>query len=151
MFNMDTFKIVHSELIMSMQYIEQDLKLVFASVSDGEFEKNISELENANFGKVIKEFKELDQKTGFARFSDDSYSLLNEIREMRNYWCHQCYLDFHYYNNPDEHQAAYEKVAERLHYDELRIYDLQVKLEKLRKREMQKFRKGKQRPRTIKL
>lgn len=151
MFDMDTFKMVHSELIMSMQYIEQDLKLVFAAVSDGDFDEYLAELENANFGKVIKEFQELDQKTGFARFSDESYALLNEIREMRNYWCHQCYLDFHYFKNPDEHQKAYEKVAQRLHYDETRIYNLQVKLEKLRKREVQKYAKGKQRPRTIKL
>lgn len=151
MFDMDTFKMVHSELIMSMQYIEQDLKLVYAAVRGGDFDKNMEELQNANFGKVVKEFQKLDQETGIAHFNDESYSLLNEIREIRNYWCHQCYLDFHYYEEPTEHQRAYEIVADRLHYDELRIYNLQQALEKLRKRELKKYINGKLRQRTIKL
>ena len=151
MFDMQTFKLVHSELIMWTQYIEQDLKLVFASVRGGDFDKNMEELDNANFGKILKEFQKLDRQTKFASFSDDSYSLLNKIREIRNYWCHQCYLDFHYYTDPDEHQKAFEEVATRLHYDEERIYELHLKVEKLRKREVQKYKNGRQQPRTIKL
>ena len=27
---------------------------------------------------------------------------INEIREIRNYWCHQCYLDFIYIENDYE-------------------------------------------------
>ena len=96
MFDMNTFKMVHSELIMSIQYIEQDLKLVYAAVKGGDIDRNFAELEKMNLGKVICEFRDLDKKTGFAQFSDDSYNLLDEIREIRNYWCHQCYLDFHY-------------------------------------------------------
>ncbi len=142
---------VHSELIMWMQYIEQDMKLVFAAVSGGDLNENMVDLEKANFGTVIKAFRDLDRSTGFAQFSDESYALLNEIREIRNYWCHQCYLDFHYFTDPKEHAEAYYKVAERLHYDENRVFELQQKLEKLRKRELQKYRKGKQRQRTIKL
>lgn len=151
MFDMDTFKMVHSELIMSMQYIEQDLKLVYAAVKGGDFEQNFDELERMNLGKVINEFKDLDYKTGFAQFSEESYNLLNEIREIRNYWCHQCYLDFHYYKDSEEHLSAYRKVAERLHYDENRVYELQQKLEKLRKREIQKHNTDRAKPRTIKL
>ena len=77
--------------------------------------------------------------------------VLDEIREIRNYWCHQCYLDFHYYSDPEEHYEAYSKVAERLHYDENRVFELQQRLEKLRKREVQKYNKGCSVPRTIKL
>ena len=151
MFDMKTFKMVHSELIMSMQYIEQDLKLIYAAVKGGDFQANFDELDNMNLGSVIKEFQALDNQTGFAQFSNESYDLLNEIREIRNYWCHQCYLDFHYYSDPEEHASAYYKVAERLHYDENRVFALQQKLEKLRKREVQKYNNGKTKPRTIKL
>lgn len=104
-----------------------------------------------NLEKLINQFRNLDKKTGFAQFSDDSYNLLNEIREIRNYWCHQCYLDFHYYSDPQEHDEAYFKVAERLHYDENCIFESQQKLEKLRKREIPKNNKGHSVPRTIKL
>lgn len=151
MFDMETFKMVHSELIMSIQYIEQDLKLVYAAVKGGDINQNFAELGKKNLGKVICEFRDLDKKSGFAQFSDDSYNLLDEIREIRNYWCHQCYLDFHYYSNPEEHYEAYCKVAERLHYDENRVFELQQRLERLRKREIQKCNKGRSVPRTIKI
>ena len=93
---------VHSELIMSIQYIEQDLKLVYAAVKGGDIDRNFAELEKMNLGKVICEFRDLDKKTGFAQFSDDSY-----------------------YSDPEEHYEAYSKVAERLHYDENHVFELQ--------------------------
>ncbi len=151
MFDMKTFKVVHSELIMSIQYIEQDLKLIYAAVKGGDIEQNFSDFKKMNLGKIITEFRELDKATGFAQFSEDSYTLLDEIRKIRNYWCHQCYLDFHYYTNPKEHDEAYRKVAERLHFDELRVFKLQQKIEKLRKREVQKYNKCLSIPHTIKL
>ena len=59
--------------------------------------------------------------------------MLNQIREIHNYWCHQCYIDFHYIEAPEEHDNEFQKVADRLHTDELRVYELQQKIEKLRK------------------
>lgn len=32
----DTFKLIHNELIMSVQYIEQDLKLIYSILKGGE-------------------------------------------------------------------------------------------------------------------
>ncbi len=42
----DTFKLIHSELIMSVQYIEQDLKLIYSVLKDGKFDDNYSNVEN---------------------------------------------------------------------------------------------------------
>lgn len=66
---------------------------------------------------------------------------MDQIREIRNYWCHQCYIDFHYIEEPQEHEKAFQKVADRLHKDELRVYDLQQKIEKLRKNVEKKYRR----------
>ena len=63
---MEWFKLVHSELIMFMQYIEQDLKIIYATLKDGKFDDNYKVLADAPLGKIIKEFRELDKKKGFS-------------------------------------------------------------------------------------
>jgi hypothetical protein len=136
----DTFKLIHSELIMSVQYIEQDLKLIYSILKDGTISENYSDVENFPLGKLLKSFHELDQELGYSKIKEKDYELLNQIREIRNYWCHQCYIDFHYIENPQAHEDAFQKVAARLHVDELQVYDLQQKIEKLRKSVERKHR-----------
>lgn len=129
----DTFKLIHSELIMSVQYIEQDLKLIYSILKGGEFYDNYSDVENSPLGKLLKSLREMDQELGYSKIKENDYELLNQIREIRNYWCHQCYIDFHYIEDPQAHEEAFQKVAFKLHEDELRVYELQQKIEKLRK------------------
>lgn len=138
--NYDTFKLIHSELIMSVQYIEQGLKLIYSILKKGKFYDNYSDVENAPLGKLLKSLQELDQKLGYSKIKEKDYDLLNQIREIRNYWCHQCYIDFHYIEDPQEHDKSFLKVANRLHEDELRVYELQQKIEKLRKNVERKHR-----------
>ena len=42
------------------------------------------------------------------------------------------FFDFHI-EDPQAHEEAFQKVAFKLHEDELRVYELQQKIEKLRK------------------
>ncbi len=136
----DTFKLIHSELIMSVQYIEQDLRIIYSTVKPGKYKENFSKVDKVPLGRILNELQELDEDIGHRNFSDKDYKLLDEIREIRNYWCHQCYLDFHYEENPVEHQRKFQKVAERLHYDELRVFGLYEKIEKLRKNVVKKYK-----------
>ena len=139
---MELFKVVHSELLMSMQYLEQDLKIIFATIKDGRFDDNYEILADAPLGKVLKEFRKLDKEKGFAKIKPKDYELLEEIREIRNYWAHQCYLDFHYIEDLQEKYEAFQDVKERLHYDEQRVYDLQPRMEKLRISIAKKYRRS---------
>ena len=136
----DTFKLIHSELIMSVQYIEQDLKLIYSILKGGEFYDNYSGVENFPLGKLLKSLHEMDQELGYSKIKEKDYDLLNQIREIRNYWCHQCYIDFHYIEDPHEHDKAFQNVADRLHEDELHVYELQQKIERLRKSVEKKYR-----------
>ena len=136
----DTFKLIHSELIMSVQYIEQDLKIIYSTLKKGEFDDNYSFVSNAPMGRMLKEFKELDKKLGYSKIKEKDYELLDKIREMRNYWCHRCYIDFHYIEDEKEHYEAFLKVAEQLCHDENCIYELQQKIEKLRKSVVRKYK-----------
>ena len=92
----DTFKLIHSELIMSVQYIEQDLKLIYSILKSGEFYDNYSVVENFPLGMLLKSVHEMDQELDYSKIKKKDYELLDQIREIRNYWCHQCYIDFHY-------------------------------------------------------
>lgn len=137
----DTFKLIHSELIMSVQYIEQDLRIIYSTLKAGDYEENFAEVDEAPLGRMLKNLHGLDEELGYSKIKQTDYKLLDEIREIRNYWCHQCYLDFHYIEDPVKHNEAFQDVAERLHYDETRVYELQKKIEKLRKSVVRKHRK----------
>ena len=113
----DQFKLIHSELIMHVQLIENDLRLIYASMKAGVFEDNYDNLEQANLGKIIRALKELDNSDGAPELSDKDYETLNQIREIRNYWCHQCYLDYIYIVDDNAQEKKFQKIAERLHQD----------------------------------
>ena len=59
---------------------------------------------------------------------------------IRNYWCHQCYLDFIYIENDYEREKTFQTIAQKLHYDEYRTYDLFKKTEEMRLIIMRKYR-----------
>lgn len=107
---------------------------------NGDFYDNYSYVENSPLGKLLKSLHEVDQELGYSEFKEKDYDLLNQIREIRNYWCHQCYIDFHYIEDPQEHDKAFQKVTGRLYEDELRVYELQQKIEKLRESVEKKHR-----------
>ena len=123
----DQFKLIHSELIMQVQLIENDLRLIYASMKAGVFEDNYDNLEQANLGKIIRALKELDNSDGAPELSDKDYETLNQIREIRNYWCHQCYLDYIYIVDDNAQEKKFQKIAERLHQDGNRTWNCHEK------------------------
>ena len=134
------FKLIHSELIQQVQCIENNLKIIYAAMHKGNFRSNLKSVEKMNLGKIARELEELDNSDNLPDFSEEDYTTIDEIREIRNYWCHQCYLDFVYIENDYERERAFQKVAERLHYDEHRTYDLFKKTEEMRFAIIEKYR-----------
>ena len=134
------FKLIHSELIQQVQCIENNLKIIYAVMHKGNFKSNLKSVEKMNLGKIARELEELDKSDNLPDFSEEEYTTIDEIREIRNYWCHQCYLDFVYIENDYERERAFQKVAERLHYDEYRTYDLFKKTEDMRFAIIKKYR-----------
>ena len=135
----DKFKLIHSELIMQVQCIESDLKLIYASMHSGDFEENLDMLEKSNLGTVIKKLKELDYSDGHPDLSKQDYTLLEQIREIRNYWCHQCFLDYTYIQDDYQRERKFQQVAQRLSEDENRTWDLHKHLEQLRIKMLRRY------------
>ena len=141
MMTRDKFKLIHSELIMQVQLIENDLRLIYAAMKSGDFDDNLDYLDKANLGKIIKELKELDHNNGAPDLTDKDYELLNEIREIRNYWCHQCYLDYVYIPDDHKRENKFQERANRLHYHEYRTWDLHERMEKLRSKTLKRYKR----------
>ena len=72
----DKFKLIHSELIMQVQCIEHDLKLIYAGMCKGDFDKNLDALEKVNLGSMIKKVKELDYSDGHPDLTKRDYICL---------------------------------------------------------------------------
>lgn len=135
----DTFKIIHSELIQQVQGIEYDLKIIYAAIKDGDFEKNFLEVKNLSLGEITHDLRELDYSDSIPDLSNEEYELIDKIRVIRNYWCHQCYIDFMYISNDSMREEKFQKIAKRLSDDENKTYALFSKLEKFRMTELKTY------------
>lgn len=135
----EKFKIIHSELIMQVQTIEHDLKYIYAGMHKGDFDKNLDLLEKVNLGTIIWKLRELDHSDGHPDLSKQDYALLEQIREIRNYWCHQCFLDYVYIQDAWERENAFQRIAERLSEDENRTWELHEHLEQLRIKMLKRY------------
>ncbi len=130
--NKDMFKLIHSELIQQVQCIEHNLKIIYATIHNGNFVENYENISKTNLGKIIKELKRLETEGMNTQLTEEDYKVIDEIREIRNYWCHQCYIDYIYESNDKKREKLFQSVAEKLHYDEQRTYQLSRKTEELR-------------------
>ena len=52
--NRNEFMILHSEMFLFFQCIENDLKLVYAGMRKGDFGDNLDALSKGNLGKTIE-------------------------------------------------------------------------------------------------
>lgn len=136
----ELFKIIHSELIQQVQGIEYDLKVIYAAMKSGNFEDNFQSVKTMNLGKIISELKKLDYSDNYPDLSESDYELLEEIREIRNYWCHQCYIDFMYIQNDYKREKKFQKIFSWLREEENRTADLFERLENFRLEEMARYR-----------
>jgi hypothetical protein len=81
---------------------------------------------------MIKKLKKLDYSNGKPDLSEDDYAYLEEVREIRNYWCHQCYLDYIFIQDDDEREEKFQQIAKRLSNEEHLTWGLHERMEKLR-------------------
>ena len=125
----DNFRILHSEIMEYFQCIEYDLKRIYSGMSADDFDDCMDMLDTSNFGTVLSRLRKLDNSDGDPYLSDADYDLLDDIREIRNYWCHQCYIDFVYIQNDYERENRFQRLARQLDNEHNRVYKLHQKLE----------------------
>lgn len=88
------FRIKHSELVEYYQYIEMRLKFICAAfLADNErgWLERLDDIDPDPFGTLIHNIKEIQEKRNVEVLKDEDFVALDEIREKRNYWVHQCF------------------------------------------------------------
>ncbi len=123
------FKIMYSDIMECFQCIEFDMKRIYSGMSEDDFEDCMEMLETSNWGVVLNQLKKLDNSDGDPYLSDAEYETLDNIRDIRNYWCHQCYLDYVYIQNKREQEERFQRLARRLENEYNRVYKLHRKLQ----------------------
>lgn len=111
--SIEEFKQYHSETIMYCQCIEHDLKWIYSYMHKGDQYDTFDKLEKKTLGTLIKMLKSLDNSSGKLFISNDDYNFLKQMSEKRNYWCHQCFIEFIYeedYSCSDEYNAVCNKL-----------------------------------------
>lgn len=127
----DRFRKLHSEIIENYQCIEYDMKRIYSAMSSEDFDDNMEWLTNDNWGKILNKLRKLDNSDDNPFFTDKEYALLDEIRERRNYWCHQCYLDWVYIKDNNKRQNRLERMTRQLEGENNRVRKLQRKMERI--------------------
>lgn len=127
--SIDQFRALLGEIIEYFQCIEYDMKRIYSAMSSKDFGDCMDMLEGNNWGMVLIRLKNLDYSDDDPYISEADYCLLDEIRERRNYWCHQCYLDFVYIENEYEKEITLQRMIRKLENEKNRVAKLQAHLE----------------------
>ena len=88
-------------------------------------------LSNDNWGVILNKLKKLDNSDNNPFFTDEEYALLDEIRTRRNFWCHQCYLEWVYIGDDYKRQNRLERMTRQLENEHNSAEKLTRKMERI--------------------
>ena len=94
--NLNEYRILHSQIIEQYQLVEFHLEGLFALiVSDGNnFEQLARRVENDAMGELIRKVRFLVKEYKYNDIiTKDDFESLDKIRDDRNYYCHENFLE----------------------------------------------------------
>lgn len=125
------FKDKYAETMMFYQIMENDIKLIYAFMRDGDPDENYERIENMTLGQAINALEALDYSSGDPLISKDSYNFMSQICENRNHWAHKVFLSF-LYADDWQNTKEYQKQCKKLEKDHKRLEIAYGLLEKFR-------------------
>ena len=137
----DRYKYLLGETIIYYQFMENDLKLIYAGILGGNFYKNIEQVRSTfkGLGQIVIALEELDYSTNETPyFTRDTYKLLSKLARQRNYYCHQCCIDF-CYNPYFKDSAEFQESLQSLIRTNNSIRMVQAETERHRKSILGKY------------
>ena len=129
----DKYKYLLGETVMLYQFMENDLKLIYAGMLNGNFYKNIETVRSTfkGLGQIVQALEELDNSDSTPYFSKDTYMLLHKLARQRNFYCHQCCVEF-CYNPYFRESPEFRESCENLMHTVKSIRDVQAQTQKHR-------------------
>lgn len=92
----DEFRLKYAETMMNYQFIEHDIKFIYAYMHIGDINKNFDSIENKTLGQMIVFLKDLDFSDNKPLISAKDYNFLKQICDNRNFWAHKVFVEFMY-------------------------------------------------------
>ncbi len=126
---LERFRRLHSEIIEYYQCIEHDMRRIYSAMNSRDYDECMDELKELNWGLVLNRLKKLDNSDGDPYFTDDEYDTLDDMRTQRNYWCHQCYLDWVYIQNDWQREERLQRMLRQLENENNRAYKIHQKMQ----------------------
>ena len=123
------FNILHSQIIQFFQCIEFEMRRIYSVLSKDVFFDSMKELSDKNWGTLLRKLRDLNNSMDEPVFKKDSFELLDTFRERRNYWCHQCFLDFVYISDNVAMDDKLQQIVQRLELDHEYALELQELME----------------------
>lgn len=121
MTRLDDFNILVGDTLMHCQRIEHDIKIIYAAMLSGDMRDNLELIKKETLGTVLVALNALDNSDEKPLFSNADYKLLKEIKNIRNFIAHQCYVDFLY----RDENGYYEKLSEN--FKKMRFFNEDLK------------------------
>ena len=131
--NFGEYKYLLGETILLYQLMESDLRWIFAGLSAGDVIKNKKEIDETSkgLGEMVRRLKELDRPRKQHFFSLDAYDMLFTLARERNYFCHNCALEFAYIPH-FEGSVEFKRAFVRLRQAHTAIVSIQRQTEQIR-------------------
>ena len=115
---------------MFCQRIEYDIKVSYACMLDGNFNKNYEQIKNETLGQTVKMLEELDNCDEDPYLSKNDYNLLRKITKIRNHLVHKTYCEFIY--SDEKYERDFNKEAQKLYNEHQRLKNLCEIIQKVR-------------------
>ncbi len=92
--NFEEFKILHSEVVMCCQCLENDIKWIYSYMKKGDPLQNFDDLEKKTFGQIVRELRKLDYSDDKPYISKSDYDFLEKLADKRNFGVTNVMLTF---------------------------------------------------------
>lgn len=130
---LEQYKFLLGETIMLYQLAEHDLRLIASLSVVGDYRSNLEKMKQdfKGLGQIVVFLKEMDKKRSKALFSENDYHVLLNLTRRRNYYCHECALDFVYepeFTDSDSFLSSYNNLVDDHEY----LKDIQERIEEVR-------------------
>lgn len=137
---LDNFNRLVGETIMYCQRIEHDIKIIYAAMLSGDMQENLNLVSRETLGSVLVALKALDNSDNDPVFTENDYRLLKEIKNIRNFIAHQCYVDFLYLQDENFTQKLSQNHR-KIEVFNNNLQNLSILVEKARFSILSKFRR----------
>lgn len=138
------------EVIMYCQRIEHDMKVIYAALETDSvyaglktsksktdvFRENYKKIESKSMGDILKKLKNLDAFNPY--FYASEYEWLEKLKDIRNHWAHEGYLQFLYSVGKD-YEENFRIQAKKLKADFETVRGLYESVEKVSVETLQNY------------